>query len=649
MFEEEERHVIAVSQNWFINWTDGIRFKSVRPNIPAGSLSRYGSQYVFRDRSGEWWALTNEGLYRFSRTKSYEEVFAQTPQEIYTREDGLVSNNLSRLYEDDEGNIWISTRTGDPKDCGVARWNRSTGKIRQFSEMDGLPQRISPFSFAEDSGKNLWLGFYQGGIARFRNGRFQFFDTSNGVVPGMITDLYTDHAGRLWLSSNQRGLCVLESPNEEIPRFRYYTMKEGLGSNNVRCITEDEWGRIYIGTLRGVDRLEPATGQVRHYTQADGLANEYVTVAIRDKANQLWFGTAQGVSRLIPKLEEQYRAPPIYISGIRIAGTQYPVSEVGEIELVDVELFPGQNNIHIEFFSIGYGMGEVLRYQYKLVGADHDWSQLTKQRGVNYASLTPGNYEFLVRAVNAGGIFSRIPARLSFTILPPFWQQWWFYAVVIILVSAVLYSIYRLRLQKFVEMERLRLRIATDLHDDLGSALTRIAVHSETIQSTSSEEKIQTSAQAIGIVSREVIRTFSDIVWSIDIRHDTFGDMTSRMKTFALDILTPKDIAVHFSTNGLDPMRKIPVDLRQNLYLIFKEAINNIAKHSEANDVRIVLEQTGNRMRLTVNDNGRGLPEKVSHSHHGLNNMLLRSKRIGANFDISNNQGTQIFVELKLS
>jgi hypothetical protein len=134
-----------------------------------------------------------------------------------------------------------------------------------------------------------------------------------------------------------------------------------------------------------------------------------------------------------------------------------------------------QHQLQIEFFGLGFGSGQVLRYQYELEGADRDWSPPTDQRSVNYANLAPGSYRFLVRAVTADGLVSPSPATISFTILPPVWRRWWFIALAVTALALIVYSLYRYRVAQLIALERVRTRIATDLHDDIGSVLSQDA------------------------------------------------------------------------------------------------------------------------------------------------------------------------------
>jgi hypothetical protein len=210
---------------------------------------------------------------------------------------------------------------------------------------------------------------------------------------------------------------------------------EGLSSNQAACVTEDQFGRIYIGTGRGVNRLDTQTGRVKLFTSSDGLAENYITICRRDKSGALWFGFNNGLSRFVPEADPQTAPPPIFISDVIVNGTTFKkLSELGDAEVENLALGPDQRQIQINFFALGFSTGETLRYQYKLDNAD--WSGATAQRTVNL-NLSPGTYRFLVRAVSADGVSSQSPAVVSFSIARPVWQRWWFLSLVVLAVGAI--------------------------------------------------------------------------------------------------------------------------------------------------------------------------------------------------------------------
>ena len=405
---------------------DGRRFEAVELRLPRG-ITDWGwgwHQTMFQTGAGEWWMATGQGLARYPPQVRLAQLAQARPRTIYTERDGLAEKEPFRIYEDSRGDVWISTFSHYWDT--LTRWDRRTETFHRFTARDGLPQGSAPTAFGEDAAGNIWIGFYHGGLARYAGSRLTMFTVADGLPAGLIRGIYLDHASRLWVATGEGGVARIDDPAAERPPFIAYNTANGLSSNQATAITEDRWGRIYIGTGRGVDRLDPASGHIRHYTTADGLAGNFINVALRDREGALWFGTLEGLSRLIPQPDRPPSPLPVLISSLRIAGALYPISELGVAEVTGLELGASQNRVSIDFFALGLEAGEALRYQYKLEGAGSDWSALGDHRTVTYANLAPGRYRFLVRAVSAGGATSPSPAVVAFKILSPVWQRWWF-------------------------------------------------------------------------------------------------------------------------------------------------------------------------------------------------------------------------------
>jgi ligand-binding sensor domain-containing protein len=277
--------------------------------------------------------VTGQGLLRFPKTSSVDQLANARPKATYTMKDGLGGNEIFRLFEDSRGDVWIGSVTE-----GVSlltRWIRSTGRFQRYTEADGIPSRADggiPAAFSEDGAGTLWIGFYSGGLARYRDGRFRTLTVADGAPGGGVRLLYLDRARRFWVATSRGGLNRIEDPSAERPRFIPYGIAQGLASTDIWAMTEDRLGRIYLSTSRGVDRLDLADGSVKHYTAADGLPLGANYSAVRDRNGDLWFGGAQGVARLTPEVEPRATAPTVLINSVRIAGVSQLVSELGETE-----------------------------------------------------------------------------------------------------------------------------------------------------------------------------------------------------------------------------------------------------------------------------------------------------------------------------
>ncbi|HEX8776424.1 MAG TPA: two-component regulator propeller domain-containing protein [Pyrinomonadaceae bacterium] len=654
IYEDRAGELVVISSKWTINRLDGDRFKALRPNLPQQIIdSSSGRWVIIQDHLGEWWVATNRGLYRFPNVSRLEDLARVSPLAVYTTRDGLADNYISRLFEDSRGDIWISSFNPPVM---LTRWERSTNTLHRYSEKDGLPVNNWTNVFIEDQSGTLWIGLHNGGLARYRDGRFEIFGAAEGIPMGLEQGLYFDRAGRLWLATRGPGIGRIDKPWAARPVSAPFISAASLSSENLRCFVEDQWGNVYIGTARGVERLSPATDRVKHYTTDDGLISSEVTVAFRDRRGALWFGTRGGLSRLVPEADTVQAPPPVYISGMRVGGVRHAISELGETEVKGLVFEASQNQIEIDFFGLGFAAGESLRYQYMLEGVDHTWSAPTDQRTVT-ASLAPGHYLFRVRAVSADGLTTARPATVSFTILTPVWRRWWFVMLCALVAGVIAYAIYRYRVRRAIELERVRTRIATDLHDDMGASLSQIAILSE-VASARVERDNSTVREPLTMIaetSREMVGSMSDIVWAINPERDHLSDLTQRMRRFAGDILNARDIDFRFRVPAQDERDiKLGADVRREIYLIFKESVNNLAKHSGCTEAELEFKVEGGWIIIRVSDNGRGFDADVGGVEpdgmggHGLNSLRRRALALGGSFRVESERGRGTRVVLRV-
>jgi ligand-binding sensor domain-containing protein/two-component sensor histidine kinase len=624
---------------------DGQSFTWLMPDALRNKTLGWSTKpTTFQSRTGEWWIGTGEGLYLFPHTDNFAALKTARPANIYSTKDGLATSEVFCVYEDSHGDAWISTVGSNQN--GLARWERTTRTLHDMKGTEGLPSLKDklPTAFREDGAGNLWVGFSQGELARYRGAKFELFTTQDGLPAGRVDYLYLDRAGRLWVAMMRGGLSRIDDPSAEHPAFVNYTTAQGLSSNYVTAITEDLFGRMYIGTGQGIDQLEPATGRIRHYTTADGLASGKIMDMARDREGSIWVGTTTGFSRLRPEPAQPAAPPPILIKGLRIAGLPQPISAMGETELHLPELPPSQNQLQIDFVGLSFAPGESLRYQYRLEGTD--WSTPTVQRTINYANLAAGRYRFLVRAVNSDGVTSLKPATVVFIVQQPVWQRWWFLLLVAVGTGLAVYALYRYRVSHLIALERVRTRIASDLHDDIGSGLSRLAILSEVARHDAGGTRVSERLGEIANVARELVDSMSDVVWLINPKRDQLSDLVQRMRRFAADLLTAKGIELTFQ--GPDERRvKVDTNVRRHLFLIFKEAVNNAARHSGCTKADIRFGLDDGHLVLTVKDNGQGFDPAQAVEGNGLINMRERARLLQAMFLVTSDPGSGTTIKLR--
>jgi signal transduction histidine kinase len=349
---------------------------------------------------------------------------------------------------------------------------------------------------------------------------------------------------------------------------------------------------------------------------------------------------------------------------VRIDGVSEPLSAIGEQEVSLADLAPDQDQVQIDFVGLGFGSGDVLRYQYRLHGADADWSALSEQRSVTYASLAPGRYTFVVRAVTADGIVSAQSAAMTFAILRPVWQRAWFVALALLMLGMMTYALHRYRIARLLDMANMRTRIATDLHDDIGANLTRIALLSQVATQTSlavrpmsglSQGVLDIAAESgplasIARIARESVSSMSDIVWAINPARETLLDLTRRMRQHADEIFTLRNIELRFDAPEARPDLRLGVDVRRDVLLIFKESVNNAARHAGCTRVEIDFRVERSRLLLRVADNGAGFDTSLESEGQGLMSMKRRARRLKGTLDLrsANGLGTTVTLTIPL-
>jgi signal transduction histidine kinase len=577
-----------------------------------------------------------------------EELTGRPPEVLYAPENGLAHPIVIRLFEDRRGDLWASGRSS--LEVGLARWERATGLWHAYSEQDGLPAGLAPGAFVEDAAGTLWIGLLHGGLMRYRQGRF--VPIAQEAVTRAIMTAYRDDHGELWIGSSQDGLLRVMDPTAERPRFVHYTTAQGLASNNVRCLTSDRLGRIYVGSARGVDQLDVASGQVRHFTTADGLANSFVTASFRDRSGALWFGTMRGLSRLVPQAEPSRSPPPVWIASVRVNGVPRPVSHLGVRSVSGLELAPAENHVQIEFFGLGFAVGEPLRYQYRLEGADREWSRPAEGREVHYARLVPGRYRFQVRAVATDGAPSPEPALVEFTVFPPFWRRPWFQAAVVLGLALLIWAVHRHRLAQALAVERVRTRIASDLHDDVGSAVSRMAILSEVAkrQVEATHADAARVLEEIGTSARGLLDTTGDIVWAIDPRRDDVASLVARVREFGADLLEAQGIAWDFVASPEAEGLRFDAEQRRQLLLIFKEALHNIARHARCAAASVSIASRDGRLHAEIRDDGHGFTEDpaAAGAGHGLGSMRARAAQLGGELHVHSEPGVGTRLRLQV-
>jgi ligand-binding sensor domain-containing protein/signal transduction histidine kinase len=621
--------------------------------IPGPLIEPYTTSYPFQDSHGAWWVTIDKSLYRFEGP----ELQLRRGRKL-SSVNGIpagLGNYYSTLAEDRFGRLWImflndvNIYSLDPARQGRVAFERIPLNTT-------LPNAV--MWMMSDRAGTLWLGGHEF-LARLMNGKTAILRPAEGLPETRPRSFFQDSRGWVWVGLRYKGVSVTKDPGAESPQFVNYSTEQGLSSDAVWSIAEDDAGRIYLGTGKGLDQLDPATGRIRHFNSKDGLAGDFIRHCLKDRSGNIWVVAAEGLSRLNPRAERMADyPPPIYLSRAQVAGEDLPIAETGALRIPELELPATRNNLLIEYVALSFRGENRLRYQYMLEGVDGDWSAPAESRSVNYARLAPGSYRFLARAINQEGLMSAEPTVFQFRILPPLWRRWWFLTLAATLTGLAVYALFRYRVARLVELERVRTRIATDLHDDIGAGLSRVAILSEVVKrqlgasSVSGEQSIPLLTE-IADSARGLVESMREIIWAIDPRRDALSDVVSQVRKFASDVLEAK--AINWDFQVAPELEKIKLDpeRRRHLFLIFKEALHNIARHACCQNVRLSLTVSHNQLWGEIRDDGRGFTAQggdpaSSTNGHGLENMRRRAAQVGGQVNIESSPDSGTCIKLMI-
>jgi signal transduction histidine kinase len=503
-------------------------------------------------------------------------------------------------------------------------------------------------SFAEDSSGNVWAGLSPSGLVRFRGPVSE--PIIHEVPRGAINSLLSDSQGRLWIGSSQGGVGRIDHPTEDDPRIQRYGLDQGLSSEHVFSLAEDNGGRIYVAGGRGVDRLDLKAATLHHFTSSSGLPPGDTQFLFRDREGSMWFASFYGLARYRPEPDQIAETPAPLLRSLRVGGDPYPISETGERAVTGMELTPGHNSLEVEFRALHFDIGEGLRYQYWLEGADTDWSKPSEDQTVRFANLAPGHYRFAVRSITESGQVSTGQATLAFQVFPVFWRRTWFLALVMSGIAAGGVSLYRYRVNHLLELVRVRTRLATDLHDDLGAGLAEIAILGEVAKRQEPLRSIEL-LDRIAERARSLRAAMADIVWTVDPREDCLADLVLRMRQTTFTMLENDGRRVEFQSPGDDKLgREVPPNVRRHTLLFFKEVVTNVARHANASAVQVRVATAGGLFRISIRDNGCGFDPLHARPGQGLKSLRYRAQelRAGLRLESTPEHGTEIELSVPL-
>ncbi len=674
------------------------------------SLSNGVVTGLVEDKSGSLWIATSNGVNKFDRITGTYTQFLHDPR----NPGSLAFNSTWPILEDREGTIWVGTFGGgldrlDRRRHTFSHFTHAAKDPRSLADN-------SIVSLCEDREGRLWVGTAQHGLDQFdlHSGNFIHFehdpDDPNSLSSNWVYVIYEDSRGIIWVGTGGGGLDKLDKRSLKFTHYRHVPEDTlSLSYNSVHSIYEDRKGTLWVGTGAGLNRFESSTGSFKHYTTRDGIESDQIAGILEDDRGNLWLGTGKGVSRFDPETGKlktygvsdgvriyqgwgqscyRNRSGEMYFGGINgfvrfhpdsIKDNPYvPPILITAFKIFDklvsldsaisdkhsVEMSYKENVFSFEFAALNYTSPEKNQYAYRLDGFDNDWIYCRTRRYATYTNLDGGSYIFRVKGSNNDGVWNETGASIQVIITPPFWATWWFriafFVVVLLTTGGTIRYVEIQKMKRKIEqlersqtIERERLRISQDMHDEVGANLTKIAIISElALKNAREADGMATQLRNISQTAREVVDSIGAIVWAINPKNDRLDNLAGYIREYASDYFEMTPINCRFDFPEELPDHPLSAEVRRNIFLTMKEAMNNVVKHSGATAVRIYLGLCGRHVEISIEDNGRGFViDDVSRFGNGLINMRKRVETINGKFDIQSQPegGTRILVSVPLT
>jgi signal transduction histidine kinase len=353
------------------------------------------------------------------------------------------------------------------------------------------------------------------------------------------------------------------------------------------------------------------------------------------------------------------RAPPA--AGAVSAGTNLVPSAAA----AEIRIGPGKHRLEFRYTGMSFSSPERVRFRYRLKPLDTEWVEAGARRTAFYSYVPPGQYRFHVIACNSAGLWNEAGSSVTLVVSPYLWQAWWFIGLAALgLLAAVAGSVrivekrkHQLRL-KLLEQERAleheRARIAQDLHDDLGSSLTRISLLSDLARADKdSPSQVEIHAQKISQSAGQTVRALEEIVWALRPGSDSLQSLVEYIAHFANELFEGDGAHCRLDLPHDLPTHSLPPEMRHNIFLVVKEALTNAFKHSHAREVRVQAKASAKTLEMVVQDDGQGfeaqaLPPKPG-KRQGLGNMRRRAEDMGGTLAVESAPGKGTTVTLVVS
>ena len=573
---------------------------------------------------------------------------------LWNREQALANRVIRVIHRDRQGNLWFGLSPG------LLLWNTR----EKFLE------RATIHCILEDAAGTLWVGSNDG-LFRRQDGKFIRITVPGGLGHDTVSALFEDRERSLWIGTEGNGLRRYQEG-----RLTAYTTHQGLWSDEIFEILEDDYGWLWLSCPKGIfrvfkrnmeefDRNETPVIASIAYGKADGMESLQCSGvakpgAWRSRDGRLWFATTKGVVVTDPNSGLGLNEPP---PPVRIEEVLADKHLLGLPEHEPLRIVPGRGELEFHYTALSFPAPENNRFRYKLEGADPEWVEAGGRRVAYYNNLRPGRYRFRVLACNNDAVWNLAGAELAVTLLPHLWQSWWFtgfaaVAMVGVIGGTVRYATRRKmqrkleRLEQQNAIEKERSRIAQDMHDDLGAQLTEILLLNELANKNKTNPcELETHLSKQAHVIQDVAGSLDTIVWAVNPVNDSIDRLANYLYEQVERILTISSIRCRFDVPDELPDYFLSSEVRNHVFLVVREALNNVIKHSDASEVWFRLRASSGALSFAIEDNGKGfLTANHSAFGNGLQNMARRMKNLGGSFRLWSQpgKGTQIQVEVPI-
>ncbi len=530
----------------------------------------------------------------------------------------------------------------------IARLNEATGNITVYKEAFANPQHVTApvDGLCVDHAGNIWWCPGTNGIRKFDVAK-------NRVVDSVLNTLHISspfflNDSVLIGGTDTKGFLLF---NTHTKKPLFFNTTNGLSTNDVLGALASGSNRIWLFANDGVKRLDLRTKNITAFGIYDGIRDyELQGPFCQLQDGRILFAAKSGLVYFNPDAIKTKPPPPdVQITEFKINNQDIAVDSIEQQK--NISLNYKQNNLSIGYASLSFNGRISNKYFYKLSGIEKDWVAAGDRRSVTYANLAPGAYTFNVKVVNADGVTARNITQLKIFIHAPWYKTGWAFLLWFFLLSFIVQAVYSYRKRSREALSLMRQKIASDLHDDIGSTLNSISVYSEIAgnQMLTNPEKAKGILKKMGDASRNMIDVMNDIVWAVNPKNDQFENVLQRMQYFAAELLSGKNILLDFYVDEKIKNIKLAMERRKNIYLIFKEALNNAFKYSGADVVHVRIEQSGNTLMMQIVDDGVGFDTiNDSLGGNGLKNMQQRAAEIHARLRVHSFTDKGTAIELKM-